>query len=216
MTPDSFASQPRIAVVERLQLCVRGARGRLRSADGPRRPERQCALVASKAAPTRNNDASSHVPSSLDRRIPAQILLLREAPQIRIDEAPPGLDRQQPISRIEAQAASRGGPSASRSSSLTSSCSGSLTIGFRQEQAHAVQEHARDRVVIAFGVAVHAADALVVAADEARKLSRRDRCRGVSAAGRSSPRDGLRESTPRAAACARAGLRRDARSRRRN
>jgi len=33
-----------------------------------------------------------------------------------------------------------------------------------------VEEHAGDRVVIAFAVRVHAADALVVAADDLRKL----------------------------------------------
>ena len=43
-------------------------------------------------------------------------------------------------------------------------------IGFGEEQPDAVQEHARDGVVIAFAVAVYAANALIVAADEAGKL----------------------------------------------
>ena len=39
-----------------------------------------------------------------------------------------------------------------------------------EEQADAVQISAGDRVVIALGVVVHAADALIVAADDARQL----------------------------------------------
>jgi hypothetical protein len=43
-------------------------------------------------------------------------------------------------------------------------------VGFREEQAHAVQEHAGDCLVIAFGVAVHASDALIVAVDQPRQF----------------------------------------------
>jgi hypothetical protein len=39
-----------------------------------------------------------------------------------------------------------------------------------QEQADTVKEHARDRLVIAFAIRIHAADALVVAADQVREL----------------------------------------------
>src|SRR4051812_45764028 len=40
-------------------------------------------------------------------------------------------------------------------------------VGFRQEEAHPVQEYSGDRFVIAFAVAVPPADALIEAADDA-------------------------------------------------
>ena len=43
-------------------------------------------------------------------------------------------------------------------------------IGLLEEDAHSVEEGACDRLVIALGVAVHPADALVEAADDARQL----------------------------------------------
>ena len=78
-----------------------------------------------------------------------------------------------------------------------------------------MQEHAGDRLVIALAVAVHAADALVVAADESRELAVEV---DVRAAQQQIGRRGeMRFVGPflRAATCARGGLRRDARSRRR-
>ena len=39
-----------------------------------------------------------------------------------------------------------------------------------QEQADAMEEGARDRLVVAFGIAVHSADAFIEAADDPRKL----------------------------------------------
>ena len=43
-------------------------------------------------------------------------------------------------------------------------------VYFGEEQPDAMQEHARDRLVIAFAVAVYAADTLVVAANDAGEL----------------------------------------------
>ena len=44
-----------------------------------------------------------------------------------------------------------------------------LGVRFRKKQANAVKEHARDRLVIALRVTVHAADAFVEAANDAGK-----------------------------------------------
>ena len=88
---------------------------------------------------------------------------LRQRGDVGRDEVPPRFDREQAARASRSAAASRGGPSGDSSSSLTSSCSGSLRVRLGEEQPDAVQEHAGDRLVIAFAVAVHPADALIVA-----------------------------------------------------
>ena len=45
-----------------------------------------------------------------------------------------------------------------------------VRISFLEEQPHPAQEGARDRLMITLGVAVHAPDALIVAADDVGKL----------------------------------------------
>ncbi len=49
---------------------------------------------------------------------------------------------------------------------------------------HGVDEHLGDRLVIALGVAVHAADALIVAADQARQVALGRRCRAARGSAR--------------------------------
>ena len=44
-------------------------------------------------------------------------------------------------------------------------------VGLEQKQPDAVEKRAGDRVVIAFAVAVHAADAFIEPADEARQVA---------------------------------------------
>ena len=90
---------------------------------------------------------------------------LRQLREVGRHEASCALDRKQRLARVETKrpvsAAHR------REQQLVHQVvKWRVGICFREKQPHAVQEHARDRLVIAFGVTVHAANALVEAANE--------------------------------------------------
>src|SRR6185503_18754180 len=93
----------------------------------------------------------------------------RKRGDVRLDELAPRFDGKECRSRVEAQRPVA--PTYWRQKQLIHQFPDRrIEPGFPEKQPNAMEEHAGDGLVVALGVAVHAADALVVAADDARKL----------------------------------------------